>query len=140
MKKLVAIISLFVLISCSKDSGTQPSPAFDYSGNYKGNINVTVNGSPSTALTGYTIGVTQTGSLMTLSNNVFSASTGSFSNGTLTLTKAFVAVSPTSNLSQYGAAVFSATTMTIDFREDEIRTSDNAVLNTKVYSGVLTKQ
>lgn len=141
MRKLIFILGILFLLSCKKNSDPDNGTIVNYSGNYKGNISIAVNGSAAPGLSDYTIGVDELGNgYTTLSNNVFNASTGTFAQATLTLNKNFIAVSPTTNKVQYGTAVFSATSMTINFHEDEVETATNNVLNTKVWTGVLAKQ
>jgi hypothetical protein len=141
MQKIILVLGIMFLLSCKKNSEPDNGISINYSGNYKGNINIAVNGTATPGLTDYTITVDEAGNgFAILSNNVFNASTGTIAQTTLTLNKNFIAVSPTSNKVQYGTAVFTATSMTINFHEDEVETATNNVLNTKVWTGVLVKQ
>jgi hypothetical protein len=140
-KLLILSVVIFSLLSCSKSSdGGGSSTGPDYSGNYKGTITVTTNGAVTQTLSDYTIGVVHIANTMTLSNNVHTASNGIVTNGVLTLDKKFVALTPSTNLENYGAASFSSTAMIISFKQDERDFNTNAVLNTKTWTGTLTKQ
>ena len=131
---------MLVFTSCKKDPGGG-SGAANYSGNYKGNITVKVNGTVTQTLSDHTISVDQdAGGITTLTNNVVSANTGIVEGNKFTLTKKIIASSPTYNTEEYGTIVFAGTTATIDMHQDQVDLNNGAVLNTKVWTGVLNKQ
>jgi hypothetical protein len=142
MKRLliVAAFVLPILISCNKDDNGGGTPV-NYSGTYKGTINIQTNGTASGTLTDHSMTFTeQGGGVMTFTNSVFAANTGKVSGTTFTLDKKIIASSPTYNTEQTGTAVFSGTNVVISFKEQEIDNSTSAVLNTKTWTGTLVKQ
>jgi hypothetical protein len=142
MKRLM-ILAAFVLplmFGCDKNDNNG-NPTVNYSGSYKGTITVQTNGTTSSTLADYTITFTeQGGGVMTLTNSVFAASTGKIAGNTFTLDKKIIASAPTYNTEQTGTAVFSGTSVAIQFKEQEIDNSTSGVLNTKTWVGTLIKQ
>ena len=141
MKRLL-ILAAFVLpflVSCDKDPA--PVAPVNYSGTYKGNIAIQVNGTSSGTLSDHSMTFTeQGGGSMIVTNSVFAANSGTVSGNTFTLTKKVIASAPTYNTEQTGTAVFSGTSAVISFKEQEIDSNTGAVLNTKTWSGTLIKQ
>ena len=136
---IIAALILPVFFACNKDdNGGTP---VNYSGTYKGTINIQTNGTASGTLADHSITFTEVGGgTMTVTNSVFAANTGKVAGNTFTLDKKIIASAPTYNTEQTGTAVFSGTNAIISFKEQEVNNSTGAVLNTKTWTGTLIKQ
>ncbi|HEX6914746.1 MAG TPA: hypothetical protein VF145_05870 [Chitinophagaceae bacterium] len=142
MKNTLILLACAVLVlsACKKEK--TPAPAVNYSGTYKGEVKMFENGVLSSTTADYSMQFTHDPEtrVAIITNNVFAANTGSIEGITFTLVKKVIASSPTYNTEQTGTAAFTATNVTINFREQQVDLSNGAVLNTKTWTGTLTKQ
>lgn len=118
MKKVLAIslcIMLFgmFLSSCKKSGASN----MDYSGSYKGNINLYINGTLFTTLNSHTIVLTSTSTSgqVTLNNNVIQSTSASISGDTLTIPNTVVSSITNFKTIEYGNGTFSGNTLAIEF-------------------------
>lgn len=141
MKKilLLAAFVLPFLVSCDDSPSANPT-AVDYSGTYRGEIKVHTNGVLSSTIADHSIQIVQAGTLATINNNVIDVSAGKITGTTLTLNKKVIPSSPTYNTELTGTGSFGGTTLVISFKEEEVDLSSGAVLNSKTWTGTLTKQ
>jgi hypothetical protein len=142
MKKILLLIALTTpfLFACNKDDGGS-GPAVNYSGTYKGTITIQTNGATTGTLADYSITFTeQGGGIMTLTNSVFAANSGTVSGNTFTLTKKIIPASPTYNTEETGTTIFSGTNAVISFKEQDVDLTTGAASNIKTWTGTLIKQ
>lgn len=142
MKKLLVLFALVspFLFACNKDDNGGGT-AINYSGTYKGTITVQTNGTTTSTLTDYSITFTeQGGGIMTVTNSVFAANSGTINGNTFAFTKKIIPSSPTYNTEETGTAVFSGTNAVISFKEQDVDINTGATSNVKTWTGTLIKQ
>lgn len=143
--RLFSIVLMCVFASaCSKnDSGsTGAVDNTNYSGTYKGVLTEYTNNVVTRTINDTSIVLVHNPSttLVTLPNNVSGANTGKIVNGVLTLNKKVNPTSITANTEEYGAAIMTNISMSMDFFVDQVDVNSGSLVSRKKYSGNLMKQ
>lgn len=131
-----------LIISCSKSSSDNNSSTNNgISGNYRGDINVFINGYSHSTNNGKVITFTASSSdKVIITNNVMQSTIGTLSGNTLTITKAIVNSTSTFNTVEYGSATFNGNNVTIDFHQEMVNPSNGSIIGSGDWKGTLTKQ
>lgn len=134
MKKAVAAFLMLVCISCSKEN------APEFSGYYKGNLEVYVNNAKQTVLPGYNLQINPSidKNKITISNNVLFSATASLSGNHLAIAKATVGSGPDLQIVEYGTGSFANRQLTIEFVQEYV--VRGAVSTTTRWTGTLSRE
>ena len=138
MKKLIPFVVLFILLclSCNKSSNSNNSN----DGTYKGDIKAYINGTLNSTGYGRTITFTSSSSgKINITNNVMMSTSADLSGNMLTIPRTTVTSSQAFNGVEYGTGIFSGNTITIDFHQDLLNPTTNALIGSGNWKGTLTK-
>jgi hypothetical protein len=145
MKKIKLLsfnIILLAFVSCKKDSGTTATSANTTTGNYVGNINVSVNNIPIGTLNNKSVVISPGGSATDLSiaTGVINSNTATLSGNVFTIPRHTVSTTTSYNTVEYGTGTFTNNTLVIDFHQDQVNPTTSAVMGAGEWVGTLIKQ
>src|SRR5687768_11186154 len=134
MKQLLAACLMLLLFSCNKEKKA------DVYGDYTGSIDVYINNTKQTALSGHVLRIypsTDQNSIM-IGQNVFVTSIAEFTGNAFSIPRTTVGTGPDMNIVEYGAGTFSGNQLSIELYQ-ELKTSGTLRTTTK-WHGTLYKK
>ena len=141
MKKIFTLIlGITLAYSCSTNSDNNQNVA-NYNGTYIGNVNVYLNNNfHSTQSKTIAISTSSNSGLFLMASNIFMSSTCNINNNNLNIPRATIASSQTFNVVEYGTGTFSGNNLTIEFNQEQVNPSNQAVTGKGKWTGTLVKQ
>ena len=141
MKKIITLILGITLVyGCSTSSDGNQNLA-NYNGTYIGNVNVYINNNfHSTKSKTITISTSSNSSVFLMANNIFMSTTCYINNNNLNIPRVTTATSQVFNVVEYGTGTFSGNNLTIEFNQEQINPSSQAVTGLGKWTGTLIKQ
>ncbi len=137
---LLVILGLFIN-ACSKDENTDNQSLVNYEGTYIGNVSVYINNNfHSTQSKTITLTTTSTTGRFLMTNNIFMSTTCNISSSNLDIPIATTASSSSFNVVEYGTGTFSGNNLTIEFHQNQVNPTTNAIIGTAKWIGTLMKQ
>jgi hypothetical protein len=143
IKKLWVLLMILVLFihACSKDENTDNQSLVNYEGTYIGNVSVYINNSfHSNQSKTITLTTTSTAGRFLMTNNIFMSTTCNISSSNLDIPIATTASSSSFNVVEYGTGTFSGNNLTIEFHQNQVNPTTNAIMGTGKWIGTLMKQ
>jgi hypothetical protein len=143
IKKLWVLLMILVLFihACSKDENTDNQSQVNYEGTYIGNVSVYINNSfHSTQSKTITLTNISTAGRFLITNNIFMSTTCNISISNLDIPIAITASSSSLNVVEYGTGTFSGNNLTIEFHQNQVNPTTNAIIGTGKWRGTLMKQ
>jgi hypothetical protein len=141
MKKLITLLlGIAFVYSCSTSSDNNQNVA-NYNGTYIGNVNVYINNNfHSTQSKTIAISASSNSGLFLMANNIFMSTTCNINNNNLNIPRATTATSQAFNVVEYGTGTFSGNNLTIEFNQEQVNPSSQAVTGIGKWTGTLVKQ
>lgn len=141
MKKIFTLIlGITLAYSCSTNSDNNQNVA-NYNGTYIGNVNVYLNNNfHSTQSKTIAISASSNSGIFLMASNIFMSSTCNINNNILNIPRATTATSQTFNVVEYGTGTFSGNNLTIEFNQEQVNPSNQAVTGKGKWTGTLVKQ
>lgn len=143
IKKLqvLLIILVFFIHACSKDENTDNQSQVNYEGTYIGNVSVYINNNfHSTQSKTITLTTNSTAGHFLMTNNIFMSTTCNISSSNLDIPIATTAQSSSFNVVEYGTGTFTGNKLTIEFHQNQVNPTTNAIIGTGKWIGILMKQ